>query len=429
MDFSTMERRLEKRYEQLVRSHMYTQNELAAGIKARLKEDVAFNQTQAAWRFLNNENCTLVDLSKPLLKVAHELCRDECNEYALVAHDWSHLSYGSHKSKKDTYVTIKRNIGYELQTSLLLSDTHGGPLSIVAMNLKDKNRIYSSYCEDRTRGLTHLEGLSKQIKWMNDQKFDKKLVHIIDREGDSIGFLRSLENSFWLIRGNGNHQAHDGKNHRKMRDIARDVVFTEERTIELKGKRAIQQIAETEITIIRTAKPKKKKEDGIRVRPIKGNPVKCRLIVSRVIDANKNELAIWYLLSNLLEVEAAQLALWYYWRWSIENYFKLMKSAGMQLESWQQTTSLAIARRILIASMACVWVWQIAHATGPQATEIKKMLVRLSGRQMKWKKEFTYPALFAGLWNLLAMEDMLNSYGLDKIKSLVSSIFGDKRLV
>jgi len=46
--------------------------------------------------------------------------------YALVAHDWSHLSYGKHKSKNDTYKTIKNSVGYKLQTSLLLSDNHGG---------------------------------------------------------------------------------------------------------------------------------------------------------------------------------------------------------------------------------------------------------------------------------------------------------------
>lgn len=423
-----MEKRLEKRYEQLVRSHMHTHSKLAAGIKSHLKEDTAFTQTQAAWRFLNNENCTLIDLSKPLLTAAHELCKDECSEYALVAHDWSHLFYGNHKSKQDTYATIKRSIGYQLQTSLLLSDKHGGPLSVVAINLKDKNRIYRSYSEEETRESTRLEELSAQTQWMNKQGFNKKLVHIVDREGDSIGFLRALEDSLWLIRANGNHKVHDGSGIRKVQDIGKDLIFNEERIIDLKGKKALQKIAETQITIIRPAKPKKKKADGKRTPVIKGIPITCRLVVSKIVDMNNNELAIWYLLSNIAEVNKATLALWYFWRWSIESYFKLMKSAGMQLESWQQTTGIAIARRILIASMACVWVWRIAHATGPQATEIRKVLVRLSGRQMKWKTEFTYPALFAGLWNLLAMDDMLNSCGQDKIKSLISSIFGDKRL-
>ncbi len=124
-----MEPRLEKRYEQLVRSHMQAGHQLAAGIKSILSNDVAFNQTQAAWRFLNNNRCTLEDLSQPLLKAAHELSEQECDEYLLVPHDWSHLSYNSHKkSKKDIFNTFKKCMGYDLQSSLMISDRHGGPL-------------------------------------------------------------------------------------------------------------------------------------------------------------------------------------------------------------------------------------------------------------------------------------------------------------
>jgi IS4 transposase len=39
-------------------------------------------------------------------------------------------------------------------------------------------------------------------------------------------------------------------------------------------------------------------------------------------------LAEWLLLSNIKDVDAATLALWYYWRWQIECFFKLLKSAG-----------------------------------------------------------------------------------------------------
>jgi hypothetical protein len=40
------------------------------------------------------------------------------------------------------------------------------------------------------------------------------------------------------------------------------------------------------------------------------------------------------------------VALWHYWRWRIESYFKLLKSAGLQLEEWQQAT----------AELAGLWV-------------------------------------------------------------------------
>lgn len=426
----SMEKRLKTRYRKLVRSHMNSSNALTSGVKTELKNDITFNQTQAAWRFFNNENVTLIDLSTPILQAGHELCAEELGEFALIAHDWSHLSYSTHKSKEDTYNTIKRNIGYELHTSLLLSANHGGPLAVVAMSLKDKTNQHRSYSDNTSREKSHLEELAQQIDWIESQDFSKKLVHIIDREADSVGFLRAIKDRYWLTRGHGGYRVSDGHALRKIQQIAEDLSFDEERTVDMKGKKYTQQIAETEISILRPSSPRTKKADKSRVQPIKGDPVQCRLIVSRIMDSDNKVIAIWYLLSNLHnEVDKAKIALWYYWRWSIESYFKLMKSAGMQLESWQQTTSLSIARRILVASMACVCVWRLAHATGPQAAETRRVLIKLSGRQMKWGKEFTYNALLAGLWSLLAIDNTLNNYGIEKIKSLISDIFGDQGFV
>ncbi len=69
------------------------------------------------------------------------------------------------------------------------------------------------------------------------------------------------------------------------------------------------------------------------------------------------------------------------------------------------------------------------RSSGPEAAEVRKLLVRLSGRQMKWGKNFTYNALLAGLWSLLSMDNMLSHYGVEKIKSLISSVFGEKGFV
>jgi hypothetical protein len=423
-----MELRLEKRYNHLVRSHMQVGHELAAGVKSLLSEDIGFNQTQAAWRFFKNENCTLEDLSEPLLKASYELSEQECDEYILIPHDWSHLSYGSHRSKRDTYNTFKKSVGYELQSSLIISDRHGGPLSPVVMNLKTKDETISYY-EKKLEGLTHLEELTKRIGYLESQGFKKPLVHIVDREGDSIAFLRSIKGRNWLIRANDNNCAEAGTQKKKLKEIGKELTFTQSRRISYKGKAAYQWIAETEVVITRKAQPKRKGVDGKRLPLVGGSPVEVRLIISRVVDSMGKELATWYLLSTMPKVPASTLALWYYWRWSIENYFKLVKSAGMQLESWQQTTGKGIFRRLLVASMACVWVWRISLARGPKAEELRKILVKLSGRQMKWKKEFTCTALCAGLWVLLSMQNILDYYDPEKIKSLFSHVFGEKGFV
>lgn len=196
-----------------------------------------------------------------------------------------------------------------------------------------------------------------------------------------------------MIRVNDTNYAYDGASDQKIKNIGKGLLFSQARLVNYKVIEATQQIAETVITITRDARPKRKTTEGKKLprARIKGEPLTVRLIVSRIVDKKGKELATWHLLAKNLEVvPAAIIALWYYWRWSIESYYKLMKSAGMQLESWQQTTGEGIARRILVASMACVCVWRIAHAKGPEANELRMILIRLSCHQMKWKKTFTF---------------------------------------
>ena len=57
-------------------------------------------------------------------------------------------------------------------------------------------------------------------------------------------------------------------------------------------------------------------------------------MVSRILSELGEIEAEWLLLSNVKDIDASTIALWYYWRWKIETFFKLMKSAGHQLDAW-----------------------------------------------------------------------------------------------
>lgn len=85
------------------------------------------------------------------------------------------------------------------------------------------------------------------------------------------------------------------------------------------------------------------------------------------------------------------------------------------MESWQQESGLALAKRLLVASMACVVVWQVAHSELSEAQEVQAFLIKLSGRQMKRNKPVTWPALFSGLWVLLSMLEVLEGYTFNKL--------------
>lgn len=147
-------------------------------------------------------------------------------------------------------------------------------------------------------------------------------------------------------------------------------------------------------------------------------------MVSRVTDQDGEVLSEWLLWTNLPDgdqpqvVSAGQIAQWYYWRWKIETFFKLLKSAGHNVEHWQQESAGTLAKRLLVATMSWVVVWQLARSKDPKADEFRCFLIRLSGRQMKWGRAFSEPALLAGLGVLLAMLDVVKQYDVEEVRRM-----------
>ena len=85
-----------------------------------------FAAAQAAWRFYANPRVTLPRLAEPLIDAARHAVPVDCQDYALVIHDWSDLDYRHHDSKADRYDTsAKGGPGYELMTALVVSDRDG----------------------------------------------------------------------------------------------------------------------------------------------------------------------------------------------------------------------------------------------------------------------------------------------------------------
>lgn len=201
------------------------------------------------------------------------------------------------------------------------------------------------------------------------------------------------------------------------RKLWEDGAFRETRQVEFHGKPARQFVAEAQVVLDRPGR--RLLPDGRR-QSIPGRPLTLRLVIARVCDNKGRILAEWLLLTNVPEtLSADRTALWYYWRWRIESYHKLMKSAGQQMEYWQQESASAIAKRLLVASMACVSVWLLARQQTPLAQECQRVLVRLSGRQMKRSRPVTEPALLAGLERLLAVLDLLEHYSLGDLRRII----------
>ena len=406
-------------------AHLQASQALAAGIHSVPEAAESFASTLAAHRFLNNDRVSLPALAEPLIEAGRAEAATACDRYLLVVHDWSQLMYPKHDFKRDRAVLSSKRVpeGYELQSAILVSDRDGAPLAPAVLSLRAADGVHCSRCGKVRQPESPLDELDPTMSYLERQHLPRPLVHLIDAEADSVGHFRQWSKRpgrYFLVRADDRLVENAGQERRCSaicQELHEQGAFQPTREVLYHGKRAYQWVAEVPVRLLRAAQRNRPKA-GDR-RRIAGPPLDLRLIVSEVRDAQSQVLAVWYLLTNVpAAVDRATIALWYYWRWSIESYFKLLKSAGMQVEAWQQETAAAIARRLLVASMACVTVWRLARSSHPQAEAARHLLVRLSGRQMKHGRPFTLPALLAGLWTLLAMLEALNEYTLHDLRIL-----------
>jgi hypothetical protein len=381
----------------------------AAGIKALPGASSAFASTQAAWRFYNNPSILLPDLARPLIEHGRRAIAEDCDHYGLLVHDWSALAYLRHPSKKDRKSIRRRaHLGYELQSALLLSDRTGDPLSCLVQDLISQSGVESTRSAQVLPECSRQNQMTQRMDYLAGLGLERPLVHIADREFDSVGHYRQWvrEQRLFLVRAKMNRRVQCQGQRVLLSELVGSLPLCFCRQVEYKGKTAFQYVGEAEVVLKRAAQPTQPIR-GKR-REIPGPPVCLRLVVSQVRLKSGCIVANWVLLCNLpKEVPAEQIALWYYWRWRVESFFKLLKSAGHHVEQWQQRSALAVARRLLVASMACVLVWQLARQKSSEAEGLRDFLVRLSGRQMKRHQAFTISALLEGVWAFLAVLDAL----------------------
>lgn len=344
---------------------------------------------------------------------------------ALLVHDWSKLSYGKHTSKTDqARLTHESNVGYELYTALLLDADCGTALAPMELQLRCSGGVHTTRHKGLAKVVPHLDQILPTMLASRDWGVQRRIVHVIDREADcQVDFrIWSAASELFLVRGDFTRKVVWEDQSFKMPELAthwqKQGRFQQAGTVEIRGKTGVRYIAEGKI-LLNT--PARKRTTHGRIK-LSGAPLDLRLVISQILSGNGEILAEWYLLTNVAaDVSAVTIADWYYWRWGIESYHKLLKAGGQQLESWQQETAEAIAKRLLIAAMVCVCAWQIQRQTTPEAVECQKLLVRLSGRQMKRTRPITTPALIAGLHLLLPMLQLLEQYTPDQLRRLAET--------
>lgn len=420
-------------------SHLSVAHRVAAGLHAEPTLHAAFNAAQAAWRFFANDSITLQGLAEPLLQAADEAIPTACRRYVLIPVDWCNLHLNTHASKEDRVELAHcSDLGYELLTALALSDHDGSPIAPLCLELRAADGVHSTRQNKPFPALSSLDGLNPVLGAVSQMPAltGKKPLFIIDREADSVKHFREWDRAAhrFLVRAKDAPRVLYKGVHQPLGQVAKALgpTMTQTRVVDFHGKPAKQFVAQAEVVLTRPGRSHRvnKRTGKARHKNQKGPPLTLRVVVSEVRDEKGKVLARWLLLTNLPAagpdaVDAATIALWYYWRWRIESYHKLLKSAGQQIEYWQQETAAAFAKRLLVATMACVVVWKLARDERPQAVELRTALVGLSGRQMKRGKtapKFTEPALLAGLELLTRMLLLLERHDINDLRHLVDAV-------
>lgn len=406
-------------------------NRAATALSALPGTAQPFASTLGMHRFLANDATTLPALIEPVQTGVRLTLAKARGPVGLVVHDWSGIHYHDTGRKKDLYQrSHKHDTGYELAAALVLESQTGRPLGPMELRLHTASEVLSTRHTPTDMFAGRVDELLDVMDASKGWELDRPLVHVVDREADSVDHYRqwSRQNHTFLVRADDDRVVKFNGRDVKLCELVCHAGLAWEsardedgraKTVTVEGVEGTLWVCEVAVVLDR---PAKKRVNGRRI-DVPGEPLPLRLVITWVLGTDGEVLAEWYLFSNAdAKFDDATLGQWYAWRWGVESYFKLLKSAGMNAEGWEQHSGEAVAKRLVIASTACLTVWCLQQESSEEAVEVRRVLVRLSGRQMKYRVESTASALLAGLEKLLAVLDLLDNYDLDEIRTLAKRV-------
>jgi hypothetical protein len=433
--FGLLDSRHQNRFWKLVSEHAHTVNTLVSGLSALPGTARPMAATRAMTRFLNHDEIAFHALIEPAVDAVRAALAEAPGRFALVVHDWCMFNFNTHPSKHDRYRrSHDADYGYELGSALVVDATDGRPLGPTEFRLRTADGMLCTRVGGAALPLGHVDELDDVMTASGTWYLNRTLVHVIDREADSVGHYRRWQAAGhrFVVRADRERVVLHGGRECKLADVVASLAdaFTDvpdatgqPEMVTIREGTGQVRVAEAAVVLHRPARHNtgEKTAGGHKKKlEVPGPPLPLRMVVTQVVSAMGTVLAEWWLLTNVAATDgsAATIGRWYAWRWRIESYHKLLKSAGMNAEAWQQETGSAFVRRLCVASTACLTVWHLQRDESPAAAQLRMALVRLSGRQMKHRVESTAPALLAGLERLLAIDDLMQVMDLEAVLAL-----------
>jgi Transposase DDE domain len=379
---------------------------------------------QKLWRFCIDPRVKESALIEPM----HTMVRQEVASrpgVLLAIHDWSTLSFGTHPSKADRKIlTHAKDVGYDLATVLTVRGDDGATIAPVLVSLTTDDGVLSTRDDVPAEDRCHIDQVLGAMQYVRDLDFAAAVVHVIDREADSVNHWRQwdADGHLAVVRADQRVVLHEDREtslDAVAEKLRQDDAFKDAGKAHYHGRKANLFVAETAVVLHRPARRK----EGTKKVDIPGPPLPLRLVVTEVRDTEGRVLARWLLLSNVPTdlADAATIATWYYFRWRIESLHKLLKSSGWQLEEWLQRDGEKLMIKLLLALGAVTSIWALERRQDAPSLGFQQLLMRLSGRQTKRSRPITTSGLLAGLWVLQSALGPLASHGVEQLNTMLEN--------
>ena len=259
-----------------------------------------FAATRAMTRFLNHPDIPFHALLEPAQDaVRTALATSDC-PVALVVHDWCLFGFHTHTGKRDRYQrSHETDLGYELGTALIVDAADGRPLGPMELRLRTGTGMLSTRVSGATMPPGHVDELSEVMAESRNWQLNKTLIHVIDREADSVGHYRAwaAKGHRFLVRADDDRWVLWNGTECQLKDVICGLSLTFRDVPNETGEPAVVtiaagtgriRVAQAEVVLHRPAKtvvPGVTTARGHKKQiEVPGVPLPLRLVVTRVVN-------------------------------------------------------------------------------------------------------------------------------------------------
>jgi hypothetical protein len=410
------DKRLDKRANKIMKSMI----DKKTAILHQLSND--YSEQMGSYRFFNNDSIE----TKELKDAIYSKCSTNSkNKHVLCIQDTTEINYSrlvgklKHSDNNIGPVGNDRDPGFFLHANIVLDSEDMFPTGISSLIEWNRswNKLDKYQREYKKLPITEKESYRwiKSIETSKEVLKDSASITVIgDRESDIYEELVYVpdKNIDLLIRSSINRKLFNTDV--KLFEYLDSSKIQGQYTLEIKGnKKRIDRLASLSIkfTKVKIKRPYKS------VNKTLPDFVEMWAIESRELDSSvpKNEEPIlWRIITthqiNSIE-DAYTYVKWYAMRWQIEQFFRVLKSKGLDIESSQLSDGNALKRLLIFSTQAALNVLQLTLARDGNTNQkaelifenqelefMEKMAHTLEGKTMKQQNLFMTKTLPWASW-------------------------------